>query len=146
MKIIKCYSLITIFFLCSTMMINQIHADNQGPLEENDISWFKKPQVYTMAAVPPDDVQKYHVTVNGLWNGFIGENLSSPFALGRLIESVFSGSTYYSDEEFVNKQHDQGMFVPATILTIQGHRSLQEESFDEFASRSHDGQLCPWDQ
>jgi len=47
-----------------------------------------------MIAYPPDDIDKYHITVNGLWHGYIGENLSSPFALGRLVVSIFSGRAY----------------------------------------------------
>jgi len=107
--------------------------------------WYQLPQIYNMVAFSPKDIEKYHITVNGLWNGFIGENLSSPFALGRLVESVYSGRNYESDKEFVDIQHEQGMIVPATILTIQGHRSFQQDSFDEFASRNIQGTLCPWD-
>lgn len=110
-----------------------------------DSNWFKQPQVYNMGAFSPDYIEKYHITVNGLWNGFIGDNLSSPFAFGRLIESAYSGRTYHSDKEFVSTQHDQGMIVPATILTAQGHRSFQQDFFEEFASRSIDGELCPWE-
>ncbi|MDG6228488.1 MAG: hypothetical protein QCH96_00820 [Candidatus Thermoplasmatota archaeon] len=107
--------------------------------------WFHQPQVYNMVAFSPDDAQQYHISINGLWNGFIGDNLSSPFAFGRLIESITSGRIYQSDKEFVDAHHEQGLMVPSTILTIQGHRSFQEGMFDEFASRSIDGELCPWD-
>ncbi len=120
---------------------------SSNPSQEHTFSpmWYNQPQNYNMIAFPPDDIDKYHITVNGLWNGYIGENLSSPFALGRLVESVFSGRTYESDEEFVATQHQQGMIVPATILTIQGHRSFQQDQFEEFACRSLHGELCPWD-
>ncbi len=89
-----------------------------------------------MVALPPNDVQKFHITVNGLWNGFFVENLSSPFAYGRYFESIYSGKTYESDEEFVQSQHDQGLLVPGTILTTQGHESLQGDLLEEFACRS----------
>ena len=100
-----------------------------------------------MVALPPEDIEKYHITVNGLWNGFMGEeNLSSPFALGRYLESLYSGEIYTSDEEFVESQHDKGLIVPATILTTQGHRSFQGEDLEDFACRSIDGELCYWDE
>jgi hypothetical protein len=109
-------------------------------------NWIQTPQVYDMVALPPEDVEKYHITVNGLWNGFIGEeNLSSPFAFGRLVESQYSGEIYNSDEQFVNSQHDKGLIVPATILTTQGHRSFQGEKLEDFACRSINGELCYWD-
>ena len=113
--------------------------------QETSDEWYKQPQIYAMVALPPNHIQKYDVTVNGLWNGFIGENLSSPFALGRLVESIFSGRTYNSDKDFVDAQHDQGMLVPGTILTVQGHRSFQQDDFESFACRSVNGELCPWD-
>ncbi len=113
--------------------------------QETSDEWYKQPQIYAMVALPPNHIQKYDVTVNGLWNGFIGENLSSPFALGRLVESMFSGRTYASDKDFVDAQHDQGMLVPGTILTVQGHRSFQQDDFESFACRSVNGELCPWD-
>ena len=118
---------------------------NQVQEESFSSSWYQHPQTYNMIAFPPEDIEKYHITVNGLWNGYIGENLSSPFALGRLVESVFSGRIYESDEDFVATQHQQGMIVPATILTIQGHRSFQQGQFEAFACRSLHGELCPWD-
>ena len=111
-----------------------------------DNAWFQKTQVYGMIALPPSDVEKYNITVNGLWNGFIGEeNVSSPFALGRYTESLYSGETYSSDEQFVESQHNKGLIVPATILTTQGHRSFQRDKLEEFACRSIDGELCYWD-
>ena len=109
------------------------------------LPWYKQPQVYNMVAFSSEDIDSYHITVNGLWNGFIGDNLSSPFAFGRLFESVFSGEIYDSDKAFVDAQHAKGMKVPATILTIQGHRSFQEDDFEAFASRGANGELCPWD-
>jgi hypothetical protein len=111
----------------------------------NNGSWFLSPQVYDIVALPPDDIQKFHITVNGLWNGFFAANLTSPFAFGRYIESLFSGRNYESDEEFVNVMHDEGVLVPATILTTQGHRSFQGDKLDEWACRSIDGKLCYWD-
>jgi len=99
-----------------------------------------------MVALPPDDVQRFHITVNGLWNGFFADNLSSPFAFGRYLESLFSGRTYESDEEFVQAQHEEGVLVPATILTTQGHRSFQGDKLEEFACRSIDGEMCYWDK
>ncbi len=100
-----------------------------------------------MLAFAPDHVQKYHITVNGLWNGFFVEDngTSSPFALGRFLEEYFSGNTYSSDYEFVETQHQAGLKVPATILTIQGHQTLQGEDLETYASRDPDGNLCPWD-
>ncbi len=85
--------------------------------------WFLSPQVYDMVALPPEDVKTFHITVNGLWNGFFAANLTSPFAFGRYIESLYSGRNYESDEDFVKAMHDEGLLVPATILTTQGHRS-----------------------
>lgn len=110
-----------------------------------DEAWYKKVQVYDMVAFHPGDINKYHITVNGLWNGFIGQNLTSPFAFGILLESFFSGRNYESDEEFVSVQHDQGMIVPGTILTTQGHISFQRDQMEDFACRSVDGELCFWD-
>ncbi len=100
-----------------------------------------------MLAFAPDHVDKYHITVNGLWNGFFVEDngTSSPFALGRFLEEYFSGNTYSSDYEFVETQHQAGLKVPATILTIQGHQTLQEDKLENYASRDPDGNLCPWD-
>jgi len=113
--------------------------------EKIDDEWFLLPQVYDMAALPHDDIQKFHVTVNGLWNGFFAANLSSPFAFGRYIVYLLSGIEYESDEEFVDAMHEEGVLVPATILTTQGHRSFQGDKLEEFACRSIDGKLCYWD-
>lgn len=111
-----------------------------------DGNWYQNVQVYDMVALPPEDIEKYCITVNGLWNGFMGEeNLSSPFALGRYLESLYSGETYLSDMQFVESQHNKGLIVPATILTTQGHRSFQGAELEEFACRSIDGELCYWD-
>jgi len=116
-------------------------------LNNSNNNWLQKTQVYDMVALPPEDIEKYHVTVNGLWNGFMGEeNLSSPFALGRYLESLYSGELYNSDEQFVNSQHDKGLIVPSTILTTQGHRSFQGENLENFACRSINGELCYWDE
>ena len=116
-------------------------------LNYSNNNWLQKTQVYDMVALPPEDIEKYHVTVNGLWNGFMGEeNLSSPFALGRYLESLYSGELYNSDEQFVNSQHDKGLIVPSTILTTQGHRSFQGENLENFACRSINGELCYWDE
>ncbi len=142
--------ILCVFLLLSIaqpVLTNQI-SDNEfqgNQAEMIDSDWFLDPQIYNMGAFISEDIEKYHITVNGLWNGFIGDNISSPFAFGRLLDSAFSGITYDSDEAFVDRQHDLGMIVPATILTIQGHRSLQQDDFDTFASRSINGELCPWD-
>ena len=149
----KMHSFISVVLVCflifssSSLLLAQTSDDNNNTTYQqvSTSEWYKQPQVYNIVAFPPEDIEKYHITVNGLWNGFIGENLSSPFALGRLVESAFSGRTYHSDKEFVDAQHAQGMIVPATILTIQGHRSFQEDSFEDFACRSINGELCPWD-
>jgi len=117
-----------------------------GAMGNLERAWFQKTQVYGMVALPPNDVQKFHITVNGLWNGFFADNLSSPFAYGIYFESAYSGKTYESDEEFVQSQHDQGLLVPGTILTTQGHESLQGDLLEEFACRSLYGEMCYWDQ
>ncbi len=110
-------------------------------------SWLNQTQVFDMLALPPNRVNTFHVTVNGLWNGFFveGENLSGPFALGRYLESSYSGKVYTSDADFVQTQHDQGLLVPGTILTTQGHRALQGDLIEEFACRSADGKMATWD-
>ena len=148
---IFCFSVILLFLFSSAhILVAQHYKDTNNvinqttSLTEND--WYLQPQIYDMAAMPSEMIDEYHITVNGLWNGFIGDNLSSPFALGRLLESVFGGNTFESDADFVQAQHDKGMIVPGTILTIQGHRSFQQDDFDTFASRSVDGSLCPWDK
>ena len=148
---IFCFSVIMLFLFSSVhiFVAHQSKDTNEimnqtTPLTEVD--WYLYPQIYAMTAMPSEMIDEYHITVNGLWNGFIGDNLSSPFALGRLLESVFGGNTYDSDADFVQAQHDKGMIVPGTILTIQGHRSFQQDDFDTFASRSIDGALCPWDK
>jgi|GEM_PF-884847 len=109
--------------------------------------WYQQRQIYNMLAFAPDHIQKYHITVNGLWNGFFVEDngTSSPFALGRFLEEYYSGNTYNSDYHFVETQHQAGLKVPATILTIQGHQTLQGEDLETYASRDPDGNLCPWD-
>lgn len=113
--------------------------------ENSDPQWHQQVQIYDMVALPPDDASTYHITVNGLWNGFIGDNLSSPFAFGRLLESIYSGETYDTDEEFVESQHAKGYIVPATILTTQGHESFQGEQLEEFACRDINGDMVLWD-
>lgn len=139
-----------IFILCMPLNIgNKIQTD-QSPLNSqvdsnfDESKWFQNRQIYDMVAFAPDHIEKYHITVNGLWNGFIGENLNSPFAFGRLLESFYSGKEFTSDEEFVSYQHDLDMIVPATILTTQGHVSFQGEQLNDFACRSKDGELCFW--
>lgn len=114
---------------------------------QNEEPWYQQRQIYNMLAFAPDHVQKYHITVNGLWNGFFVEDngTSSPFALGRFLEEYYSGNTYDSDYDFVETQHQAGLLVPATILTIQGHQTLQGEDLEIYASRDPDGNLCPWD-
>ena len=118
------------------------------PLAEEDLSkdWFRKVQVYGMLALPPNGVEKFSITVNGLWNGFFVEPIiASPFALGRYLESMYSGRTYETDEEFVQTLHDQGLLVPATLLTTQGHEFLQGEFINEFACRSANGEIPDFD-
>jgi hypothetical protein len=99
-----------------------------------------------MVALPPNDVDRFHVTVNGLWNGFYSdENISSPFAFGRFLESFYSGRTYNTDEEFVTGQHEQGILCPGTVLTTQGHPSFQGDLVEQYACRSSDGKISQWD-
>jgi len=86
--------------------------------------WFKKTRIYSMVALPAEDAARFHITVNGLWNGYIGA-ISSPFAFGRLLESLYSGNVYASDKEFVDTLHGLGQIVPGTILTSQGHATTQ---------------------
>jgi hypothetical protein len=139
-------ALLLVGFLPNIAIITQTETPKIIPSAKTlDPFWYKDVQIYNMVAFHPEDIDKYHITVNGLWNGFIGENLTSPFAFGRLLESFFSGCEYESDEEFVSVQHDQGMIVPATILTTQGHESFQREQMEDFACRSIDGELCYWD-
>jgi hypothetical protein len=114
------------------------------PLTKTNEKWYQQVQIYDMGALSNQNIEKYHITVNGLWNGFIG-NISSPFAFGRLLSSALNGEDYDSDKDFVDAQHAKGVYVPATILTIQGHRTLQLDDFEVFASRSVNGELCPWD-
>jgi hypothetical protein len=111
---------------------------------EAEKEWFKKTQVYSMAALPQEDVAKYHITVNGLWNGYIGE-VPSPFAFGRMLESLYSGRVYNSDKEFVDTLHNLGQIVPGTILTSQGHEKMQGERLADFACRSASGALPDFD-
>ncbi len=150
-KMPKKLIVITIIMLLPTFLnlneaIKVCSSFNHFSEEVNqDENWFNQIQVYDMVALSPDDVQKFHITVNGLWNGFFAANLSSPFAFGRYLESLLSGKTYESDEEFVKAQHEQGLLVPATILTTQGHRSFQGDKLEEWACRSIDGKLCYWD-
>jgi hypothetical protein len=148
------YRLIVMFLIgliaVSQTSVFSSHSLNTPPEKHpaNDAhnAWYTSPQVYNMGAFSTEDIEKYHITVNGLWNGFIGDNLSSPFAFGRLLEYVFSGKMYESDKAFVDAQHAQGVKVPATILTTQGHRSFQEDDFEGFACRSVNGELCFWDE
>ena len=126
---IKIISIIILFILIISMFTPYITANQSQKktnyqlnksinLNNSNNNWLQKTQVYDMVALPPEDIEKYHVTVNGLWNGFMGEeNLSSPFALGRYLESLYSGELYNSDEQFVNSQHDKGLIVPSTITS-----------------------------
>ncbi len=117
-----------------------------SPTKSGDLKWFEQIQVYDMLALPPNDVRRYYVTVNGLWNGFYSpENISSPFAFGRYLESLYSGQTYSSDEEFVSVQHERGLLCPGTVLTTQGHRSLQGDLVEQYACCSAEGELAQWD-
>ena len=145
----KILSLMLLSILVATSFAGSAHelvTSNFLSHVKNNESWFNSPQVYDMVALPLDDIQAFHITVNGLWNGFFAANLTSPFAFGRYIESLLSGRSYESDEEFVKVQHDEGMLVPATILTTQGHRSFQGDKLEDFACRSIDGKLCYWDK
>ena len=110
-------------------------------------SWLQETQVFDMLALPPNRLKTFHVTVNGLWNGFFveGENLSGPFEFGKYLESFYSGNVYESDAAFVQAQHQQGLLVPGTILTTQGHPALQGDLIEDFACRSADGQMATWD-
>lgn len=138
----RIFVIVSVLFLVS---INTFHISAFRE-EKTDDEWFLTPQVYDMVALPPEDVKTYHITVNGLWNGFFAANLSSPFAFGRYVESLYSGKNYESDEDFVNAMHAEGLLVPATILTTQGHSSFQGDRLEEFACRSIDGKLCYWDK
>lgn len=139
MKIKICILLVAAILISSFMLVE----DGNSSKIKNE--WFLLPQVYDMVALPPDDVKLFHITVNGLWNGYFAGNLSSPFAFGRYLESLLSGREYESDKEFVQAQHEQGLLVPATILTTQGHYSFQGDKLEEWACRSVDGKLCYWD-
>ena len=138
--------IITIIMFYILISMGNIFSQSTSHEDEMEEKWFHHPQVYDMIALPPEDIQKFHITVNGLWNGFFAANLSSPFALGRYIESLYSGRIYENDEEFVNTMHNEGLFVPATILTTQGYHSFQGDKLEEFACRSIDGKLCYWDK
>jgi hypothetical protein len=142
--------LMSTFFLCCsfTLSFTVSEGGKEGDTQLTmgpDSSWLYQPQVYTMVAFPPEDVNEYRITVNGLWNGFMGGNLNSPFAFGRYLESLYSGKEFTSDKDFVDYQHDLGLLVPGTILTTQGHASFQGDDLEEFACRSPDGQKIPWD-
>ena len=146
------------YFLASTLVLcsialpcapSEVSVDidiHTNAIKGRSSSWLYLPQVYTMVAQPPEEVNEYRITVNGLWNGFMGNDLNSPFAFGRYMESLYSGKEFTSDKEFVDYQHDLGLLVPGTILTTQGHASFQGEDLEEFACRSPDGQKIPWDE
>ena len=140
MKIKICILLVVAILVSSSFIL--VEDGNSSKIKNE---WFLLPQVYDMVALPPDDVKLFHITVNGLWNGYFAGNLSSPFAFGRYLESLLSGREYESDKEFVQAQHEQGLLVPATILTTQGHYSFQGDKLEEWACRSVDGKLCYWD-
>lgn len=136
-------------FVLLSLLISSFFSSGIGTITCEHITktnekWYQQVQIYDMGALSNQNIEKYHITVNGLWNGFIG-NISSPFAFGRLLSSALDGEDYESDKDFVDAQHAKGVYVPATILTIQGHRTLQQDDFDAFASRSVNGELCPWD-
>lgn len=150
----KILTIILLLFICSSCLTQGIKTEtnsiSQQPMhtcsDENEHNWFEQVQIYEMVALPHPDAENHYITVNGLWNGFIGDNLSSPFAFGILLESIFSGETYETDQEFVSTQHEKGFIVPATILTTQGHISFQEEQLETFACRSIDGEKIQWDE
>jgi hypothetical protein len=117
-----------------------------SPKVSGNSKWYEEVQVYDMVALPPNDINRFHVTVNGLWNGFYSpENISSPFAFGRYLESIYSGKTYNTDEEFVTGQHEQGLLCPGTVLTTQGHRSFQGDLVEQYTCRSANGEMSQWD-
>lgn len=155
-KMFKRPLLLLVLILVSFCMIgfnNDVTGSSQPPMtpycssDERSSSWLNQTQVFDMLALPPNRVKAFHVTVNGLWNGFFveGENLSGPFEFGRYLESFYSGRTYQSDADFVQAQHNQGLLVPATILTTQGHHALQGDLIESFACRSADGKMATWD-
>jgi len=148
----KKHLLLYSFFCIILILFSSSHLNASIALGYNfsvnrtDEKWYTLPQIYDMGALSSKDIEKYHITVNGLWNGYIGDNLSSPFAFARLIHSVFYSIDYPSDEAFVEAQHQLGVKIPGTILTTQGHRSFQQVDFESFASRSYNNELCPWSE
>lgn len=133
------YLLLSFLFLktvCSRV------SNSQEP--SSKILWYQRVQIYSMVALGPADVERFHIKVNGLWNGYFGGS-ASPFAFGRVHESLASGKRYSSDEEFVNVQHSKGLLVPATILTSQGRKDMQGPRLPDYACRSYDGALPDFD-
>ena len=106
--------------------------------------WYKKAQIYSITVFSREDSEKFGITVNGLWNGYIG-NTDSPFAFGRLLLSYYENSKYDSDKKFVDELHKRGYIVPATILTTQGHSSFQRTEFNKLSCKSFKGDLPDWD-
>jgi hypothetical protein len=137
----------TVLVIIGLLSINCLGSVvSNTPTKQTESKWYEQVQVYDMVALPPNDVNRFHVTVNGLWNGFYSEeNISSPFAFGRYLESIYSGKTYNTDEEFVSGQHEQGLLCPGTVLTTQGHRSFQGDLVEQYACRSSDGKIAQWD-
>ncbi len=142
----KKLTIILILIFLIPILVGNTYTYSISPKDKIEDEWFHHPQVYDMVALPPEEIEKFHITVNGLWNGFFAANLSSPFALGRYIESLYSGRVYENDREFVDTMHNEGLLVPATILTTQGHSSFQGDKLEEYACRSIDGKLCYWDK
>lgn len=73
----KILSLILLFVIIVTSFSGNAHNSVRMSYDflphdvGNNGSWFLSPQVYDIVALPPDDIQKFHITVNGLWNGFL---------------------------------------------------------------------------
>ncbi len=129
-------------FLFLSLVLHSAVKNGQEP--QSGEKWFKKVQVYSMVALGPEEAKKFHITVNGLWNGYFG-GFVSPFAFGRVQESRTSGRKYSSDREFVNAQHQESFLVPATILTSQGREDMQGSGLPDYACRSYDGAIPDFD-
>ncbi|GEM_PF-3926387 len=77
-------------FLFLNIGFTKVKTSQEPPSER---PWYQRVQVYSMVALGPDDVENFHITVNGLWNGYFG-GFTSPFAFGRVQESQASGKNY----------------------------------------------------
>jgi len=128
-KIFFCFFLFLISFFIESKTISE---------------WIKKPQIYSVTVFDKKDSEKFSITVNGLWNGYIGK-VSSPFAFGRMLLSYYENKNYDSDQKFVEYLHKNSFIVPATILTTQGHETLQGNKLKELSCKSYNGEISDWD-